>query len=86
MSKCYIPEISIRIIRKDEIIHKLKSNFTFNIIKKKIIHTIDGFYEINDNSIIKYVILKRLFFFINIICIKKNGKKKTFAKFTCKGL
>ena len=41
MSKCYIPEISIRIIRKDEIIHKLKSNFTFNIIKKKIKHTID---------------------------------------------
>lgn len=59
MSKCYIPEISIRIIRKDQIINKLKSNFTFNKVEKKIICTNDGFYEIKDDSIIKFVILHR---------------------------
>ncbi len=68
MSKCYIPEISIRIIRKDEIINNLKSNFTFNKEEKKIICTNDGFYEINDNSILKYVILhKKEFIFENFI-------------------
>tara|TARA_B100000963_G_scaffold48507_1_gene36782 strand:+ start:11322 stop:11780 length:459 start_codon:yes stop_codon:yes gene_type:complete len=68
MSKCYIPEISIRIIRKDEIINNLKSNFTFNKVEKKIICTNDGFYEINDNTILKYVILhKKEFIFENFI-------------------
>ena len=38
MSKCYIPEISIRIIRKDEIINNLKSNFTFNKEEKNNMH------------------------------------------------
>ena len=68
MSKCYIPEISIRIIRKDQIINKLKSNFTFNKVEKKIICTNDWFYEIKDDSIIKFVILDRKqFIFENFV-------------------
>ena len=68
MSKCYIPEISIRIIRKDQIINKLKSNFTFNKVEKKIICTNDGFYEIKDDSIIKFVVLDRKqFIFENFV-------------------
>ena len=68
MSKCYIPEISIRIIRKEQIINKLKSNFTSNKEEKKIICTNDGFYEIKDNSIIKFVILDRKqFIFENFV-------------------
>ena len=59
MSKCYIPEISIRTIRKPDNIQKLKNLFTHDFICKKIICSNDGFYEINDNSIIKYVILDK---------------------------
>jgi len=54
MSKCYIPELSIRTIRKEENINKLKDKFSYNQIIKQIICTIDGFYEITDTSLIKY--------------------------------
>lgn len=55
MSKCYIPEISIRTIRRDENINILNTKFNSNKEVKKIICTTDGYYEINDKSIIKYV-------------------------------
>ena len=55
MSKCYIPEISIRTIRRDENIKKLKDNFEYTQHIKNIICCPDGFYEIGDKSIIKYV-------------------------------
>ena len=32
MSKCYIPELSIRTIRKEENINKLKDTFSYNEI------------------------------------------------------
>ena len=35
MSKCYIPEISIRTIRKPDNIQKLKKIFTYDFICKK---------------------------------------------------
>ena len=54
MSKCYIPELSIRTIRKEENINKLKDKFSYNQIIKQIICNIDGFYEITDTSLIKY--------------------------------
>lgn len=54
MSKCYIPELSIRTIRKEENINKLKDTFSYNETIKQIICTIDGFYEITDKSLIKY--------------------------------
>ena len=54
MSKCYIPEISIRTIRKEENIDKLKNAYSFNKVVKQIIFSIDGFYETTDKSIIKY--------------------------------
>ena len=54
MSKCYIPELSIRTIRKEENINKLKDTFSYNENVKQIICSIDGFYEITDKSIIKY--------------------------------
>ena len=37
MSKCYIPELSIRTIRKEENINKLKDKFSYNQIIKQII-------------------------------------------------
>ena len=55
MSKCYIPEISIRTIRKPDNIQKLKNLFTHDFICKKIICSNDGFYEIKENEIIKYI-------------------------------
>ena len=55
MSKCYIPEISIRTIRKPENINKLKNIFEYDVVNKKIICSIDGFYEIKDNEIIKFI-------------------------------
>ena len=55
MSKCYIPEISIRTIRKPDNIITLKSLFDYQVINKKIICSIDGFYEIKDNEIIKFI-------------------------------
>ena len=55
MSKCYIPEISIRTIRKNENIHILTSKFDSTKEVKNIICTTDGFYEINDKCFVKYV-------------------------------
>ena len=55
MSKCYIPEISIRTIRKPDNINKLKNIFEYDVVSKKIICSIDGFYEIKDNEIIKFI-------------------------------
>ena len=55
MSKCYIPEISIRTIRKNENINILTSNFDSTKEVKNIICTTDGFYEINDKGFVKYV-------------------------------
>ena len=54
MSKCYIPEISIRTIR-DNIIDELKDKFTFEQQIKKIICSSDGFYEIKENCITKFI-------------------------------
>ena len=59
MSKCYIPEISIRTIRRDENMTKLKDNFEYEESTKNIICTCDGFYEINDKSIIKFVTIQK---------------------------
>ena len=55
MSKCYIPEISIRTIRKPDNINKLKNSLEYDVVSKKIICSIDGFYEIKDNEIIKFI-------------------------------
>ena len=59
MSKCYIPEISIRTIRRDENMSKLKNNLEYEENTKNIIFTCDGFYEINDKSIIKFVTIQK---------------------------
>ena len=55
MSRCYIPEISIRTIRKPDNINKLKNSLEYDVVSKKIICSIDGFYEIKDNKIIKFI-------------------------------
>lgn len=59
MSKCYIPEISIRTIRRDENISKLKDKFEYTQVIKNIICCCDGFYEITDKCIIKYVTIDK---------------------------
>lgn len=55
MSKCYIPEISIRTIRNEENMNILKNNYEYTVDTKNIICTNDGFYEVNDKNITKYV-------------------------------
>ena len=55
MSKCYIPEISIRTIRNDENMNILKNNYEYTVETKNIICTYDGFYEVQDKNITKYV-------------------------------
>lgn len=82
MSKCYIPELSIRTIRKEENISKLKDTYSFNKIVKQIICAVDGFYEITDKSLIKYkkVLLEDLIFenFVNnyTLLISNSYEKK----------
>ena len=59
MSKCYIPEISIKTIRRSENITKLKDNFEYSSITKNLICCSDGFYEISDKYITKYVTIDK---------------------------
>lgn len=59
MSKCYIPEISIRTIRNEENMNILKNNFEYTINTKNIIFTNDGFYEVGDKNITKYMIVDK---------------------------
>jgi len=67
MSKCYIPEISIRTIR-DNIIDELKDKFTYEQQIKKIICSSDGFYEIKENCITKFItVIKNEIIFENFI-------------------
>lgn len=54
MSKCYIPEISIKSIRSN-IVDDLKNNFNFVHKIKNMICAPDGFYEVNESSITKFV-------------------------------
>tara|TARA_B100000963_G_scaffold278699_1_gene247123 strand:+ start:19886 stop:20344 length:459 start_codon:yes stop_codon:yes gene_type:complete len=68
MSKCYIPELSIRTIRKSDNINILQETFNKNVINKKIICTIDGYYEVNEKDIIKYIsVSKKNMIFENFI-------------------
>lgn len=55
MSRCYIPEISIRTIRNEENMNILKNNYEHTVDTKNIICANDGFYEVNDKNITKYV-------------------------------
>ena len=67
MSKCYIPEISIKTIRSN-IIDELKDKYNFVHNIKNIICAPDGFYEINENSLTKFVtIIKNEIIFENFI-------------------
>ena len=67
MSKCYIPEISIKTIRSN-ILDNLKNKFNFVHQIKNIICASDGFYEINENSLTKFVtIIKNEIIFENFI-------------------
>ena len=59
MSKCYIPEIPISTIRKDSNLNKIKNDFTFNLIDKKIICCNNGYYDIQEKNITKYTIIPR---------------------------
>ena len=59
MSKCYIPEISIRTIRNEENMNILKNNYEYTVETKNIICTNDGFYEVSDKNIIKYITIDR---------------------------
>ena len=67
MSKCYIPEISIKTIRSN-ILDNLKNKFNFVHQIKNIICAPDGFYEINENSLTKFVtVIKNEIIFENFI-------------------
>ena len=60
MNKYFIPEIDLKVIKNHpEIFDKLKKDYNMVIEDEQIIITIDGFYKIQDNKLIKYKIINR---------------------------
>ena len=59
MFKYYIPELNLRDIRNKNIIDKFENKFNKEIINNKIILSIDGFYKLEDNSLIQYKFIEK---------------------------
>ena len=60
MMKYYIPEINLRDIRnKNNIIQKFENIYNKEIISEKLILSIDGFYKIENNNLIKYKLVEK---------------------------
>ena len=60
MMKYYIPEINLRDIRnKNNIIQNFENKFNKKIIEEKIIISIDGYYKIDNDVLVKYKLIER---------------------------
>ena len=60
MMKYYIPEINLRDIRnKNNIIQKFENIYNKEIIREKLILSIDGFYKIENDNLIKYKLVEK---------------------------
>lgn len=60
MMKYYIPEINLRDVRnKNNIIEKFENIYNKEIIIEKLILSIDGFYKIENNNLIKYKLVEK---------------------------
>jgi hypothetical protein len=58
--KYYIPEINLRDVRnKNNIIEKFENIYNKEIIIEKLILSIDGFYKIENNNLIKYKLVEK---------------------------
>ena len=65
MIKYYIPEINLRDIRnKTNIIEHFENNFNKKIIEEKIIISIDGYYKIENDILIKYKLIEKEYNYI----------------------
>ena len=60
MNKYIIPEIDLKKIRNNpEILNKLINKYTVETINEQLILTIDGFYKIQKDTLIKYKIIHK---------------------------
>ena len=60
MMKYYIPEINLRDVRnKNNIIEKFENIYNKEIIIEKLILSIDGFYKIENDNLIKYKLVEK---------------------------
>ena len=60
MMKYYIPEINLRDVRnKNNIIEKFENIYNKEIIIEKLILSIDGFYKIENDKLIKYKLVEK---------------------------
>lgn len=60
MMKYYIPEINLRDIRnKNNIIQKFENIYNKEIIIERLILSIDGFYKIENDNLIKYKLVEK---------------------------
>jgi hypothetical protein len=60
MMKYYIPEINLRDVRnKNNIIEKFENIYNKEIIIEKLILSIDGFYKIENDNLIKYKLVEQ---------------------------
>ena len=60
MMKYYIPEINLRDVRnKNNIIEKFENIYNKEIIIEKWILSIDGFYKIENDNLIKYKLVEK---------------------------
>tara|TARA_B000000477_G_C6019974_1_gene197093 strand:+ start:184 stop:645 length:462 start_codon:yes stop_codon:yes gene_type:complete len=58
--KYYIPEINLRDVRnKNNIIEKFENIYNKEIIIEKLILSIDGFYKIENDNLIKYKLVEK---------------------------
>lgn len=65
MMKYYIPEINLRDVRnKNNIIEKFENIYNKEIIIEKLILSIDGFYKIENDNLIKYKLVEKKYNYV----------------------
>ena len=88
MMKYYIPEINLRDIRnKNNIIQKFENIYNKEIISEKLILSIDGFYKIENDDLIKYKLVEKNYKYVtnfieNYSLIGIDSDRNGYCKFS----